>query len=48
MGSDPTKDPAARTDETPQHPVYLDAYWIARTPQEKEMIQRENPCGVPS
>ncbi len=31
MGSDPAVDPKAQQDETPQHPVTLDAYRIGRT-----------------
>ncbi len=31
MGSNPEVDPSATTDEQPQHLVYLDEYWIAKT-----------------
>lgn len=32
MGSDPEKDPQAKTDEQPQHQVFLDGYFIGKYP----------------
>jgi formylglycine-generating enzyme required for sulfatase activity len=32
MGSDKQKDPQASDDETPQHKIRLDEYWIGKTP----------------
>jgi formylglycine-generating enzyme required for sulfatase activity len=32
MGSDGARDPGAYEDELPQHCVYLDGYWIGKTP----------------
>ncbi|GAB4396531.1 MAG: hypothetical protein OHK0052_17930 [Anaerolineales bacterium] len=40
MGSSKTKDPLAYDDETPQHKVFLDAYWVDSTEVSNEMYQR--------
>jgi formylglycine-generating enzyme required for sulfatase activity len=39
MGSDPDKDASAYADETPQHPVTLPAYYMARYPVTVEQFQ---------
>jgi eukaryotic-like serine/threonine-protein kinase len=40
MGSDPKTDSQALPDELPQHPVYLDAFWIDRTEVTYSMYKR--------
>jgi formylglycine-generating enzyme required for sulfatase activity len=39
MGSDPFQDPEACDDEMPQHPVYLDEYWIGKYPVTVEQFR---------